>query len=109
MNRVRRRTGRFQRIFADGQKTFVGDGERLRPGKAHDGQTAFAERRGDCGNGVVVHQSRVEGRESRVKAVFAFVCPLSTWERWRLAGIFLDETFSSSTCRRDGGAPRKAN
>jgi len=53
MNRVRRRSGRFQRIFSNRQKTFVHDGERLRPGDADNGETAFAERSGNSGNGVI--------------------------------------------------------
>ncbi len=55
LNRVRRRSGRLQRVLAGGQKTFVGDGERLRAGNADDGQSAFTERRGDGGDGVVKH------------------------------------------------------
>ena len=55
LDRVRRRDGRFQGIFAGGQKTFVGDRQRLRAGNADDGQPAFTERRGDGGDGVVEH------------------------------------------------------
>ena len=55
LNRVRRRGGRFERIFAGGQKTFVGDGERLRAGNADDGQSAFTERRCNGGDGVIKH------------------------------------------------------
>ncbi len=60
LNGVRRRGGWFQRTFADRLKTFAGDGERLRAGKPDDGQPAFAERRGDGGNGVVEHTRRLQ-------------------------------------------------
>ena len=50
----------FSELFPDRQKTFVGDGKRLRAGKADDGQSAFAERRGDGGNGVVEHGEELQ-------------------------------------------------
>jgi hypothetical protein len=53
MNRVRRRGGRLQRIFPDRQKTFVRDGERLRPGDADNRQSAFPERSGNGCDGVI--------------------------------------------------------
>src|ERR1035437_9954262 len=70
LNRVRRRGGRFQRTFPDGQKTFVRDGECLRTGNSHDGQAAFAERRGDGSNGVVKHGGNYELRTVYVEFVF---------------------------------------
>ena len=53
MNGVRGRGGRGRRSFAGGPETGVGNGERLRAGKADNGNSALAHGGGDGGDGVV--------------------------------------------------------
>ena len=62
----------FSECFPSGQKTFIGDGERLRAGKADDGQSALAEWRGNGGDGVVEHGATLQVEGLRLQAgVFA--------------------------------------
>jgi hypothetical protein len=64
MNRVRRRAEGLVEFFPAARKTFVRNRKRLRAGNPDDGQSAFAERRGNGGNRTWVSSSESVGQGS---------------------------------------------
>jgi hypothetical protein len=71
MNCVGWRDGWFERRLADGNKTLVSHGERLRAGKANDGQSAFTEWRCDGSDGVVKHGEKLQVESYKLQVVRA--------------------------------------
>src|SRR5205823_2292149 len=67
MNRVCGRRERFQRVFAEGNKTVLGDREGPRPGNTNYRQAAFAQRGCNRGNRVVEHRFRLAARMKTVQ------------------------------------------